>query len=406
MMDSLKQLADLSKKRVAALADGNQELVKLLQNQESSLRVALASQAKSPNAEAFEIVRVTEGISLSVHVPTCIGSAIGTIHTHPRFKDSTGDELMPIPSDMDLQFGVHSVILQNQKYALVISNEWAVMLVYTAAAMRYKQPDKVAVKLEEVLQLGSLDSVMVDGIPFRRDTHLPVVSAIAAKMGAGLYAGHWPTLSRVHSPDFLHSPFVDYRDGEFKLGVATARRDLIGTLEVMLFLHPEAEPNNYWFLGQSSAWNWFFKQVSDSPTPVRNFDAPFSHDNFLWANRIFHSLTEPEKITVLGFGRARKDIRHIAKEENKSYSIGPCVFHYFANGAPGETLVSECTADSNQKQNTALCHIPERDVDVAWRWNSEISQVTVLTSKGDGTCRTATYNYLDGQFGDLISKTN
>jgi hypothetical protein len=407
MTARLIELNEVTKKRVAAQKAGDQALAAELAGKEAALHKGLETAATAPAKTEFEVVRVTQGISMSVEVPTCIGSAIGTIHTHPRFTTGGGDQLMPIPSDGDFVFGIQTAIVENQRYQLVVAGDRAVLMVYTGETMRFKEERTVSVKNAETEEIGSLWRLAEDGVPFTFDALLPRIAALAGKVGAVLYAGRWPMLQRVHPSPAFNGRYIQYRNGEFTLAPASPESDLLGTLQVMIHFDPSASPSAWWFLRQTTPGrellaNWKPAQEGQ----MSPFEVPFVPESFATAHDFYQGLSEDEKIAVLGFGWSRLDIRFIAEKDNVAYPVGPCLLRYSEQGQARLELYAQCTSDTTQRLTITKCKGFARDQAVAWEWSNNASRLTIHTSNGDATCRSESYNYTNGRLGALMSRSN
>jgi hypothetical protein len=397
MTDTMKQINELNTKRTEALAAGDQTLAGQLLDQKNKLYASLTTKAAAPATSSFEIKEVTEGISGSVHVPHCIGSSIGTIHTHPKYDNASGDGLVPLPSDGDFMSGIQDAVVDGQKYQVVIAGDKAVLLVYTAEMLQFKAPNITDADYARLTEVGSLYLTFVHANPYAFDSLLAPAASLASTIGAVMYAGQWPNLHRVAPAATLSSQFVEYRNGQFHLKPASPDANLIGMIKVMLFANSEAETLPFEYLNQSKAAQEF--GVSDN-----DFKIPFTPESFTKAYNIFQKLSEDEKITVLGFGSCRKDIRMIATDEQTAYPVGPCLIDVDQGGRTLHILRSQQNEYSDFRTELIGCKQAPKDANVSWTVTT--SMMIFAFGTENGNCRTAAYSFMNGQFGNEISQAH
>jgi len=237
-----RRFIDLSKVYLDAhLAEGQGEKTKAekLRKLGDSLSADLLQEAGSEAGFRFEIQRVSSGISGSVHIPPCVGSQYGTIHTHP--KDSAA-----MPSDGDVSSSLYDYAYRGGRMDLVALGEDAAMMLVTEEFRNTFSPlseastidDETTKSLLAALRKRILAMITLSG---PRDAQwLATIGGLYAvelkSYGVALYAGKLPDLRKV-------APAADYRNGWLSVSAGAVKPVRSGTSNVRaLALNLVGEP--------------------------------------------------------------------------------------------------------------------------------------------------------------------
>jgi hypothetical protein len=301
--DMLK-LSHIEEQYRIELANNNEAAAHELGDEAKIIRQRLESIAGGDAVPNFEINLVLEGQAMTTHMPVCLGSQLGSMHTHPYVK-KFGD--FDLPSEGDVGVTFYHFVKEHERAHVVVNGAATRtnMIVVTGELLKrfdlsndtmvdrndgYSARKKLKEDAFKVHWLvASIEANVQD-----RDIETNMVAAALKQFGMILYQGDLTNLYKINVPRSIsdaHSRIL-YMDGKF-----LPRRTLIDNLHVLT------------------------KLIVNDPLSIG------TEDDVVGINQLTRRILKmdsDEYLRVIGYSDKQKDIRNIATSLTDAVFVGGC----------------------------------------------------------------------------------